>query len=293
MPDEFDVSKFAAELVNSNIDRFLDIGSGVLKGASQKMCALLRRTYSAYLKRASERYSTTKTFFLRDEPAPLYRFYVPLGIAIAKKNIRHTSIAELASATSCAVITGTAGCGKTTLMRHLFLDSIKDKTRVPVFIELRHLNNSDEELRDLLYSTLESQGLKLDDAYIAKAFEDGHFVILLDGFDELDVAVRPEISMEIQSLARQWNKNVFVISSRPDEQFSGWNGFTVFKTLPLNVEEAVELVEKLPFDELTKQRFVDDLRTGLFSRHKSFLSNPLLLSIMLLTYGQSGRSLRS
>ncbi|MCH9012104.1 MAG: hypothetical protein IIA68_03450 [Proteobacteria bacterium] len=55
----------------------------------------------------------------------------------------------------------------------------------------------------------------------------------------------------------------------------------------LVLDEAHELVDKLPYDEDLKSKFLSDLRKDLFSRHESFLSNPLLLSIMLLTYGQS------
>jgi hypothetical protein len=43
----------------------------------------------------------------------------------------------------------------------------------------------------------------------------------------------------------------------------------------------------VPYDEELKGKFVAALRKKLFQRHTSFLSNPLLLSIMLLTYGQS------
>lgn len=57
--------------------------------------------------------------------------------------------------------------------------------------------------------------------------------------------------------------------------------------LPLELDEAVELVKKLPFDEPIKEKFCNDLLNGSFEKHKSFLSNPLLLSIMLLTYGEN------
>jgi hypothetical protein len=56
---------------------------------------------------------------------------------------------------------------------------------------------------------------------------------------------------------------------------------------PLTLDQASELVEKLPFDADLKSKFLKDLRSSLFEKHESFLSNPLLLSIMLLTYGQS------
>ncbi len=47
---------------------------------------------------------------------------------------------------------------------------------------------------------------------------------------------------------------------------------------------AVVLVERLPFDDGVKERFTMEMRQGRFEKHQSFLSNPLLLSIMLLTY---------
>ena len=46
----------------------------------------------------------------------------------------------------------------------------------------------------------------------------------------------------------------------------------------------MELVQKLPFDDPVKERFIDSLHNGLYEEHESFLSNPLLLSIMLLTF---------
>ncbi len=78
-----------------------------------------------------------------------------------------------------------------------------------------------------------------------------------------------------------------MVSSRPDDIFGGWQDFSSLNINPLNIEEACELVDKLPYDEELKSKFLNDLRNNLFQRHESFLSNPLLLSIMLLTYGQS------
>src|SRR6185503_8614326 len=53
------------------------------------------------------------------------------------------------------------------------------------------------------------------------------------------------------------------------------------------LDQACELVQKLPFESEFTSKFLKDLRDTLFAKHNSFLSNPLLLSIMLLTYGQS------
>lgn len=57
--------------------------------------------------------------------------------------------------------------------------------------------------------------------------------------------------------------------------------------MSLELDEALSLVSKLPFEEIIKEKFCEDLTNGLFEKHQSFLSNPLLLSIMLLTYGEN------
>lgn len=287
MSDEFDVNTFAAKLVNSNIDRFMEAGKGILNEASSRVRALLRRTYSTYLANASERYSKVKTFLIRDEPTPLYRFYVPLSVSSGDKTLPRTSVKQLEDCARYAIITGTAGSGKTTLMRHLFLDTIRESRRVPVFVELHQLNNSDGTVSDLIRRTLELHGLSLDEKYVTKAIEAGHFAFFLDGFDEVGMDLRKGVSQEIQSLCDKWDKNLFVVSSRPDQQLSAWPRFTVFETSPLSLDEATELVQKLPCDEALRTRFIKDIREDLFEEHRSFLSNPLLLSIMLLTYGQS------
>lgn len=78
-----------------------------------------------------------------------------------------------------------------------------------------------------------------------------------------------------------------MISSRPDEAFNGLEEFSNFYVRPLTLDTASQLVEKLPFDEEIKAKFQKDLHAKLFESHTSFLSNPLLLSIMLLTYGEN------
>ena len=77
------------------------------------------------------------------------------------------------------------------------------------------------------------------------------------------------------------------MSSRPDTDLEAWQQFVTAELQPLTLDRACDLVKPLPYDDEIKEKFLEDLQTELFKKHKSFLSNPLLLSIMLLTYGQS------
>ena len=173
------------------------------------------------------------------------------------------------------------------LMRHLVLNAILQKIKVPIFIQLQRLNQSDLDLNGLIQQTLSENKFKLDVEYIAKAIKEGHFVLFLDGLDEVIETRRQETSQSIQDFARVNDQNTVVVSSRPDQELEGWQEFTLLKVQPLSLDLAHELVSKLPYDDELKAKFLEELRTSLFKKHESFLSNPLLLSIMLLTYGQS------
>jgi predicted NACHT family NTPase len=50
--------------------------------------------------------------------------------------------------------------------------------------------------------------------------------------------------------------------------------------------QTLELIRKIRYDKAIKRKFIDRLRSNLFTTHTSFLSNPLLAIMMLLTFDQ-------
>jgi len=287
MQDELDVNKITAEFLKQNLDDFCDTARGVLKTAKTKVRLRLDRTYKSYLTCLLKKHSKAKTFFIRAEPTPLQKFYVPLSLTCGDKTIRDANVQDIASRAHFSIITGSAGVGKSLLMRHLLMSSLLSGGKVPVFIELRDFNQNDCELISAIENTLRLNKFNLDATYIEEALKAGHFALFLDGFDEVVAAKRQALSKSIQGFARRYDSNYVLVSSRPDNEFAGWPDFSVFSVSPLSLKKATELVNKLTYDAELKAKFVSDLQGGLFRQHKSFLSNPLLLSIMLLTYGES------
>lgn len=245
-----------------------------------------RLGYETYLDNVFQKYSYAKPFLSGNYPRLLSDFYVPLSVSCGDDFIEQVSIEDLTLTNKFSIIVANAGSGKTMLMRHLFVDTIDNKkvSHLPVFIELRELNNVDLTLYDLIKKRLRDNGFNFDDNYIEKAFEAGHFAIYLDGFDEISYEKRAKTNQQIQELADRFNKNYFVLSSRPDDSLNRWTLFDVWQVEPLNIEQACKLVEKTNEDKDLKEKFLKALKEELFKRHKSFLANPLLLSIMLFTY---------
>ncbi|MEW6224655.1 MAG: NACHT domain-containing protein [Chloroflexota bacterium] len=284
MTDELETAKLVAQFVQTNLDTLVDLADRSIRQSRNAVRARLKRTYETYLKSVLDHYSRGKSFFVRSEPVPLYEFFVPLSLSNQKRRLRRAGVRDLVDVAAHAVIVGTGGSGKTMMMRHLLMGAISDATKIPVFIELRRFGNEPIGLGEAIVQTLARHQLEVDRDYINRALAGGHFCIFLDGFDELNADLRDGMAGRMQEFATRYPANWIVVSSRPDVELNSLRDFTQFTVDPLDIALAVDLVRKVPFDPEVKDRFVTDLRNGLFDQHKSFLSNPLLLSIMLLTY---------
>ena len=287
MNAELDPNRIVAEFLKQNLDALVDGAKGFFKGAANTLRLHLDRTYRQYLTTLLEKYSKAKSFLLRGEPVPLYQFYVPLDIKSKNKTISAPGICDVLDLANNTIIMGSAGCGKSMFVRHLLLDSLLSKTRVPIFVELRQFNMFDGDLFQLIIRSLTTHKFTIDAEYVRKAIEMGHFILFLDGYDEVAHERRQHVRNTIHEFAKLNDKNAVILTSRPDPELEGWQSFSLAQVAPLSLDQAYSLVEKLPFDDKLKTRFLTDLRADLFRKHQSFLSNPLLLSIMLLSYGQS------
>lgn len=282
-----DEGKFAADFVAQNIDNILSIAKNVYTTVDEKVKISLKKAYTDYLIATKQKYSTSKSFFIRNQSVDLYSYYIPTGIQCDKQEILLPSFKNCLESSNRIVITGTGGSGKTVLIKHLFLDCIKDKRFAPILIELRDLNNETLSLDNFIKGTLDTYGFDVSGSFILRAKKAGHFCFFLDGLDEVDYKTKKTLLQQIKSLSNKFPKCPIFISSRPDDVFTGLDNFSVFSMIPLDVESAIKLINKLPFDKSIQNKFTKKLAEGLFEKHESFLSNPLLLSIMLLTYSEN------
>jgi len=282
-----DEGKFVADFIAKNIEKIFELGKKAYGTLDETIQINLKTAYTNYLENSREKYSKSKSFFIRNQAVDLYSYYVPTGVSCGTTVFKKPSFEECIQHSQRIVITGTGGSGKSVLMRHLYLDCIKQKEYAPVLIELRDLNGEKQTLDTFIANTLELYGFNISGKYIERAKKEGHFCFFLDGHDEVDHSSRKDLIKQLLKLSNKYPLCPIFISSRPDQIFNGIEEFSIFSVLSLDVVSATNLIEKLPFDLEIKKKFIADLRNGLFEKHESFLSNPLLLSIMLLTYGEN------
>ena len=259
----------------------------IFKDLDAKDSIRYKTAYEKYLLNTKQKNSKIKTIISRRVPQDLYSLYVCIDVSYNGQTINTKDICNLIEIGNKIIVTGTEGAGKSILFKHLFLNTIENTAFIPVLLELRNFNEYDLHnisLYNSIYKSLCDNGFNLSDEYFHYSMKEGSYIIFLDGFDEVNRDKITKITNEIKELSEKYNYNKYFLSSRPSEEFIGWNDFCEVEALELSKEQALAMIKKIDFDETTKNTFYNELNNSLFEQYKSFASNPLLLNIMLLTF---------
>lgn len=260
--------------------------------------------FKSYLDAASSYYSTKKTLLYAEKPHPFYELYVCNDIKYRKfritgardskteKTISDATIPKLEAESKYIIIEGIGGIGKSMLLTHLFLSSSKETEHTgvtPFLLSLKDYKESTTGIVDFIWKSAKEFDPKLLQKDIISALQKKSLVLLLDGLDEIQSSVREAFDTDLEAFIKSYPGNMVIITSRPVNSFVAYTKFSVFDIQELTKKQALELVNKLDFWDITaKTNFMDALNRHLYHSHYQFASNPLLLTIMLMTYSSFG-----
>lgn len=244
--------------------------------------------FEPHLRATFERCSLVKTILNRAEPVELLSLYVNTKFNINNKPMDDYTVIEKIHDLRRVVISGLGGGGKTIFMKYLWLSLFNDpKGKIPIFIELRRINDfTSDDLLTYIYRSIVDVRSKVTEKVFQKATSEGVFTFLLDGFDEVSEDRKQSIEKQILKLSHENPKTTIIVSGRPDPRFDAWQVFSTLNVLPLKQDQTIELISKLNYDRQTKRRFSERVKKDLYKSHESFLSSPLLTTMMLLTFDQ-------
>ena len=72
------------------------------------------------------------------------------------------------------------------MIKHLFLNAILEKFKIPLLIELRYLNDDSRKLEEYIRDSINVNKISVNPVILDRLLEKGKFVFFLDGYDELD-----------------------------------------------------------------------------------------------------------
>lgn len=316
--DAIDDVKNAKMVVQSLVQPFLNKFNNFRLNEQQKI--EISQAYEDYLLNSYRQLFHLHTLVIR-EAVPLLELYVPLTIksiqdysgsevnfqanrfnseffkkntidqqvSIDEKNLKSQKAFFDAYKYKNIIVVDSAGMGKSTLLKYWFLKCIEQNDGIPIFIELRKINKSN----NLFTIIKENLNLPLNskdaESFINQQIMEGDFVFLLDGFDEISEKNREfcnqELSTFIQKFAYSTN-NIFIVSSRPDERLSSFGGFTKLEIKTLQAWQAYKIIENYDPQNKIAEKLISDLKakTAETETLKDLLVTPLLVTLLIKTY---------
>ncbi|MBR0747177.1 NACHT domain-containing protein [Bradyrhizobium japonicum] len=278
----------AAKAVTELAGRIASSLSRALTKPLREIALNLTANFGPHLAITYDRCTKLKTLVNPMEPVNLLDQYVNLKFKCGEKTFDDYAIIDEIRARKRVVISGTGGGGKTIFTKYIWISLFENpQGQIPVFVELRRLNElSSDDLLSFIYHSIVASHSNVPRSAFDSGVASGLFAFILDGFDEVAKEKKASLERQILELGKNNPDCIIVVSGRPDDVFAAWQSFFNFQVLPLSKKQAIELVNKLKFDKGTKKKFIARLNSDLYEKHRSFLSTPLLATLMLLTFNQ-------
>ncbi|MDR4152084.1 hypothetical protein CN503_13440 [Bacillus cereus] len=248
--------------------------------------------FNDYLVRTYEQNKFVNVIALGNNQVDIDQIYQPLKISSETygENYYITDYdSGLFNTYKKVIIEDSAGMGKSTIMKKLFISCIEKNEGIPIFIELRKLQE-ETDIVDLIITQLNSIHKEHDKQLVLEIINRGDFIFFLDGFDEIPFEYKDKIVHKLKEFIAKSNNNIFLLTSRNDNVLSSFGQFKKFHINGMQYNEACEMIEKydriLGFnlsDSIIKQ-INENLEQDAFKDLVEFLEVPFLVSLIYLTY---------
>lgn len=266
-----------------------------LRSAASSIVDVFTNRLTEYVFQQHQRHSYLSTIVFQHQKT-LHELYIPLTIVPAAEQQQErqsgTKIdrfpAKLLSDGSKMLITDTAGMGKSTLSKFLFLQCLASHRAIPFFIELRHLTDKlgvlDALTKQLNPPATEDNELRFPKKQVQRMLKKNTLIFFLDGYDEIQPAFRESVTKNLKELIELYPQHTYIITSRPESGLLAFPSFRQFNIKPLKPEESYELIRKYDEGGGRAEQLINTLKAGELRSVKEFLGNPLLCSLLYRSF---------
>ncbi|WP_305156533.1 NACHT domain-containing NTPase [uncultured Muribaculum sp.] len=252
----------------------------------------LRKHFEDYYERTYRKLSVMNTLAFKNQQLLLKSVYQPLTIIAGDSDCPPVRIdkfpVEAMDQYRRILITDTAGMGKSTLTKFLFIDAVDNGHGIPFFIELRKLKKKYGILDEIIH---ELGGLEEDfnRDFLLELFRRGDFIFIFDGFDEVGLSNRDAVVEDLKNFIGCMGANRFILTSRQETMLTAFGDFRNFSIVPLKENEAYQLLSRYDDSGELSENLIKEIRTRKDSSIKEFMKNPLLVTLLFIVYNHKAQ----
>lgn len=183
------------------------------------------------------------------------------------------------------ILIDNAGSGKSTIVKFLINNLIKNCEYTPIFIQLKDLRPHRSIFKSII-DIMSSNSQRLSQNALDELLEyDEKTIIFFEGFDEIPQCNKNSIIKELHNFINL-NPNIFYfITSREDERLYSFSGFSKFSIDPLTHEQTYTLLAKYDnFGEISNELIKVLVSIKNNDAIHELLKNPLTASLLYVTY---------
>ena len=278
------IESLISNIVVPKIDKFIErLGIEYNKNLIPQ-----REHFMEYFYRSYKKYSILNTLVFRNSQRELNDLYIPLTLNIRTNNAdQRIKIEgypqELLLNYQKLLVIDSAGMGKSTITKKMFLDIIDNGYGIPIYIELRRLSKEHGLLSEI-NQQLNSLSKEFNTTLLIELIQSGGFVFIFDGYDEIKLSEKNIVTNDIQDFISKAGDNIFILTSRPESSLVSFGDFQQASIEPLKKKEAYELLRKYDGQGDTSTMLIEKLKSGKYDMIDEFLKNPLLVSLLFVAF---------
>lgn len=280
------ISESAKAVVNSFVKPKLE--ELYKKTKKEKNIFVINEKIKTYIEKSYNNCLYMNTIVFKNEQKSIYDLYIPLTVLKNNrlKNDKKSNICinkyrdDFIPLYKKVLLVDTAGMGKSTIMKYLYLSSISENKGIPILIELRKL---DKNISIIDFIMNEMNGIReyFTKEDILDLIEGGDFIFFFDGYDEIVPDIKQIVTDNLQKFISQAQNNLFIISSREEKELACFGDFQRFEIKPLSKSEAYSIIIRYDGDGELSKELIEKLNAEENLKIlNEFLENPLMVSLL-------------
>lgn len=262
----------------------------------------IERIFSDYLSSVFEKCSTLNSIIFTQQVFPLEDIYEPIDLYekdsfsdmnvlsdIPNEGKPYLNLLIHNDLTNNITLIDVAGMGKSTFSKYLVIKVLKNKlyTKIPLFIELRKVQEGETLTEHIVKAINLKHKNVITEEMLFKLMENGSFLVVLDGFDEVNEKSVNSLGNSITELSQNFKDNQFILTSRNKSYIPNLHNQLILHFKHLKLEQIKALL--LKYDKAANINVGHDL-----IKHKNFqtlnyelFETPLMVNLLYLAFGHN------